>query len=89
MCGRPDLIVPTVLRWKGYRFFFWSGDRGEPPHIHVRRGAGEAKLWLDEVAVATAVGLADHELNEILRKVRERRTELRRAWDEHFGHREA
>jgi hypothetical protein len=44
--------MPTVLRWKGYRFFFWSGDRGEPPHVHVKRDAGEAKVWLDPHWVA-------------------------------------
>ena len=45
------------LRWNGYRFFFWSGDRGEPPHVHVKKGAAEAKVWLDPVALATAVDL--------------------------------
>ena len=29
--------MPTVLRVGSYRFFFVSLDRGEPPHIHVRR----------------------------------------------------
>jgi hypothetical protein len=26
--------MPTVLRVGGYRFFFVSLDRSEPPHIH-------------------------------------------------------
>jgi hypothetical protein len=29
--------MPTALRWRGYRFFFWSGDRDEPPHTRVKR----------------------------------------------------
>jgi hypothetical protein len=29
--------VPTVLREKGYRFFFYMADRYEPPHIHVAK----------------------------------------------------
>jgi hypothetical protein len=33
--------MPTLLRWKGYRFFFWSGDRGEPSHVHVKKGLRE------------------------------------------------
>src|SRR5260370_284948 len=28
--------MPTVLRWGPYRAFFYSNERGEPPHIHVR-----------------------------------------------------
>ena len=54
--------MPTLLRWKGYRFFFWSGDRGEPPHVHVKKGAGEAKIWLDPPALAKAVDFRDHEI---------------------------
>ena len=26
--------MPTVLRHGPYRFFFYSGDRDEPPHVH-------------------------------------------------------
>ncbi|MGZ5843101.1 MAG: DUF4160 domain-containing protein [Xanthobacteraceae bacterium] len=36
--------MPTVLRWGPYRAFFYSNERGEPPHIHVRSGDFEAKL---------------------------------------------
>ena len=52
--------MPTLLRWNGYQFFFWSGDRGEPPHVHVKKGAVEAKVWLDPVALATAVDMRSH-----------------------------
>jgi len=43
----------TLLRWNGYRVFFWSGDRGEPPHVPIKKGRGEAKVWLVPVALAT------------------------------------
>ena len=39
----------TVLRDGPYRFFFYSGDRDEPPHVHVERDDCEAKFWLDPV----------------------------------------
>ncbi|MBW6456390.1 MAG: DUF4160 domain-containing protein [Trueperaceae bacterium] len=32
-------MSPTVLRDGPYRFFFFSNERGEPPHIHVQRQA--------------------------------------------------
>ena len=36
--------MPTVL-WKGpYRFFFYSGDRNEPAHIHVEHENRVAKF---------------------------------------------
>lgn len=79
--------MPTVLRWKGYRFFFWSGDRAEPPHIHVKKGRGEVKVWLMPVDLAKQIGFADHEINAILKKVREEQPTLLETWHEHFGRR--
>jgi hypothetical protein len=38
--------MPTLLRVEGFRFFFYSNERQEPAHVHVEKGAGEAKLWL-------------------------------------------
>jgi hypothetical protein len=39
-------MSPTVLREKGYRFFFFSKE--EPRcHIHVEARGGEAKFWLE------------------------------------------
>jgi hypothetical protein len=38
--------VPTVLLLLGWRFFFYANERGEPPHIHCRKGGAEAKYWL-------------------------------------------
>jgi hypothetical protein len=41
--------VPTVLRWNGYRFFFFSNEGAEPPHIHVDKGGATAKFWLEDL----------------------------------------
>jgi hypothetical protein len=48
--------MPTVLRVGPYRFFFYSGDGGEPPHIHVEHDDHVAKLWLDPVRLARSGG---------------------------------
>jgi hypothetical protein len=77
--------MPTVLRWRGYRFFFYSGDVGEPPHVHVRKDKREAKVYLVDLTVATNIGYAPHELALIVRKVAEHRQEFERAWHDHFG----
>ena len=54
--------MPTVLRWRGYKFLFFSLEEGEPPHVHVRKGSGQAKFWLSDCQLAKERGFADHEL---------------------------
>lgn len=60
-------MSPTVHREKGFRFFFYSNEGLEPPHIHVVKGGNEAKIWLmPEVSVAENYGFSRKELNTIL-----------------------
>lgn len=43
--------MPTT--WiAGYAFRFYSSDGVEPPHVHVLRAGGEAKVWLEPVMLA-------------------------------------
>ncbi|MCI0405089.1 MAG: DUF4160 domain-containing protein, partial [candidate division Zixibacteria bacterium] len=44
--------MPTVARIKGFRFFFFSNEGHEPPHIHVEHGDKYAKFWLEPVELA-------------------------------------
>jgi len=44
--------MPTVLRIGPYRFYFWSHEPDEPPHIHVDRDNLSAKFWLEPVDLA-------------------------------------
>jgi hypothetical protein len=76
--------MPTVFRSGPYRFFFYAGDRDEPPHVHVEREANRAKWWLDPVRLQESGGFAAHELNRVAALVEEHREELLRAWDEYF-----
>lgn len=77
--------MPTVLRVGRYRFFFFSNEGTEPPHIHVKAGEDEAKLWLDPVGLAANYGFNGRELGEIERLVEEHRDQLLEAWNEHFS----
>ena len=77
--------MPTLLRWKGYRFFFYSADSWEPPHVHVYKDGNEAKIWLGDVSVAANLGYNSRELNEIVRKTREERDAFLEVWHDHFG----
>ncbi len=58
--------MPTLLRWKGYRFFFYSADGWEPPHVHVVKDGREAKIWLRDISVAVNLGFSARDLNEII-----------------------
>jgi hypothetical protein len=57
--------MPTILRVFGFRFFFYSFEPGEPPHIHVAHGAKVAKYWLDPVELATSSGFRLHQLKRL------------------------
>jgi Domain of unknown function (DUF4160) len=48
--------MPTVLRWGPYRALFYSNERNEPPHIHVRSGDFEARFWLHDLSIAVREG---------------------------------
>lgn len=76
--------MPRVFQIGGLRFFFYSNEGREPPHVHVRREMHEAKIWLHDGSVAINVGFAAHELRHIIDIVRERRAEIEEAWHEHF-----
>lgn len=43
--------MPQVLRYKGYRFFFYSNDAAEPPHVHASLNRSTAKFWLESVTL--------------------------------------
>ena len=57
--------MPTILRIQGYRFFFFSLEGKEPPHIHIECGDQVAKYWLTPVALASSYGFRSHELGKI------------------------
>ena len=85
MCRFDSLdLVPTVLRYRGYRFFFFALDRGEPRHIHIEKGDKYAKFWLEPVCVARSKGFRDHELNEIAEIVQDNLNVLKGRWNEYF-----
>ena len=77
--------MPTVLRSGPYRFFFYAGDREEPPHIHVEREDNRAKFWLDPVRMQDSGGFSAVELNRITALVEANRNRLLEAWNDFFN----
>jgi hypothetical protein len=77
--------MPTVLRHGPYRFFFYAGDGGEPPHIHVERDKNTAKFWLDPVRLQNSGGFGRTELNHIQRLIEDNGEDLLRSWNDYFN----
>lgn len=80
--------MPTIFRYDGFRFFFYSneGDPREPLHVHVMKDGKEAKIWLwPEVAVSKSDGFDARTLRRLTGVVEENRAIIERAWHEYFG----
>jgi hypothetical protein len=77
--------MPTVQRLHGFRFFFYSLEGSEPPHIHVEHGDNVAKFWLQPVSLAESHGFRIHELNRLRLLVIEQRLNFLEAWNAYFG----
>lgn len=77
--------MPAILRIGPYRFFFYSNEKGEQPHIHVQRERFLAKFWLNPVALANSRHFASHELRTMLKHVDENQKMFMEAWNEHIG----
>jgi|HubBroStandDraft_1064217.scaffolds.fasta_scaffold12301_3 hypothetical protein len=77
--------MPTVLRSGPYRFYFYSHEPNEPPHIHVDRDDLSAKFWIDPVQLAANFGFRAHELREIQLLVTEHRANFLEGWHEFFS----
>jgi len=80
--------MPVVFRRRGLSYFFYSneGQPPEPPHIHIRGGGRDAKIWLEpEVSIAESYGFNPRELSNILRVVMENRDLLLREWHDRFS----
>jgi hypothetical protein len=77
--------MPTALRTGPYRFFFYAGDRDEPPHVHVERENNRAKFWLDPVRLQKSTGFGRVEVRRIQQLVQHHREHLLRQWNEYFN----
>jgi hypothetical protein len=79
-------LMPVALRVRGYRFFFFSLEGTEPPHIHIEQAERVAKFWLNPVSLVMSRGFRSNELPELQRIVQENLATLMEKWNEHFGH---
>jgi hypothetical protein len=74
-----------VLRVDVLRFFFYSLENNEPPHIHAEISETTAKFWLDPVQLARSNGFQPQELTRLRAFVIEHRYKSLEAWNAHFN----
>lgn len=54
--------MPTIHREAGFVFYFYAEEGTEPPHVHVDKGDGTAKLWLRPLRLAWVEGIVSGRL---------------------------
>ena len=72
--------MPVIDREGPYRFFFYSHEPNEPPHVHVQRDRSLAKFWLDPVRLAGSRRFPAYELRRIRAIIDVRREKFLEAW---------
>jgi Domain of unknown function (DUF4160) len=77
--------MPTILRRGAYRFYFYSHEPNEPPHIHVDRDDLSAKFWLEPVELARNFGFSAKELGRLQKLVTQHQVTFLEAWHGHLG----
>ena len=78
-------MSPTILREKGYRFFFFSREETRM-HVHVYCENGEAKFWLQpEIELARNYRMSRLQLKQIEEIIEERYDQFTTAWQTHFS----
>ena len=80
----------ALLDFLGYGFFFWSNENGEPPHIHVCKGAPSSnatKFWITKNGVELVHNkskIPQKDLKKIVRYILENRADIFAAWFDYF-----
>ena len=77
--------MPTVLRIGPYRFFFWSNESSEPPHVHVEAGDAHAKIWLAPVRLEKNDGYNPRALRRLHELTVQHEQQILERWHEHLG----
>jgi hypothetical protein len=85
-------MLPTVLRASGFWFYFDVAANGsansgptDRPHVRVRRGSAEAKVWIEDVRIEEATGFGGADLRKIRGMTRAHRSFFLDAWKDYVG----
>ncbi|MBM2815320.1 MAG: hypothetical protein HW421_2082 [Ignavibacteria bacterium] len=76
--------MPTLLIEGPYRFYFYSHENNEPPHVHVDRDMLSVKFWLEPIALSKNIGFSAKELNKIYAIIVNHQEQFLEKWNEYF-----
>lgn len=76
--------MPTILRIGQYRFFFYSEEGAEPPHVHIEAAEKRAKYWMHPVQLVKNDRFRSGELREIEEIIAENLDSFLKEWYEFF-----
>ena len=78
--------MPTVFYEQGFRFFFWSNENNEPIHIHVEKGDGDGKVWIEPVIKpAYFHNFSPKDQKAILNIIIIKSGTIKKKWNEYFS----
>jgi hypothetical protein len=77
--------MPKVLEVNGYKFSFYSNENDEPAHVHINKGNGNAKYWLEpETIEEYSYGFTARERRDIRNIIQNKYELLIVKWYEYF-----
>jgi hypothetical protein len=77
--------MPTLLIEGPYRFYFYSHESYEPPHVHIDRDSFSAKFWLNPISLNRNIGFDAKELNKINKIIVKHQEIFLEKWNDYFG----
>ena len=77
--------MPTILVKDGFRFFFYSHEGNEPPHIHIIGKGGEMKVWLSNLVISKVYNLSPKEQRIILEIMSANAELFKKEWENFYG----
>lgn len=78
--------MPTILLKNGFRSYFYSNENNEPMHVHVEKGEGDGKIWLDPIAeVHYLHNFTNAEIKAIVTIVFQNIEFFKEKWNGHLG----
>ncbi|MGK5084931.1 DUF4160 domain-containing protein [Bdellovibrionota bacterium FG-1] len=77
--------MPNVITENGFRLFFYSNERNEPPHVHVDYQGAHAKFWIGPVYLAWNLGMNAGALSKAEDLVIKHEKLTEEKWNEFFG----
>ncbi len=77
--------MPTLIRQDGFDIRMYFDDH-DPPHVHVFKAGGQAKISIDpSPSLILVQGMSSKEARAALRIVTQHQTHLLEKWEEYHG----